>query len=123
LSADTFRWELADMGAKGAPAVDTVTDFNPAAVGSGGDILDLRDLLTSENHAVGTGNLTNYLHFEHVGADTKVHISSSGGFSGGYVANQENQTIVLQGVDLTSGFSTDQQIIQDMLTKGKLLTD
>jgi len=121
--SDVFEWTLADAGVKGVPAVDTVTDFSPLAKASGGDVLDLRDLLSSENHDVGTGNLANYLHFELVGADTKVHISSNGGFSAGYAPNQENQTIVLQGVDLTAGFSNDQQIIQDMLNKGKLITD
>jgi Ca2+-binding RTX toxin-like protein len=123
LSSDTFRWELADHGSKGAPTVDTVTDFNPAAASAGGDVLDLRDLLTSENHLVGAGNLANYLHFEQIGADTKVHISSNGGFSAGYTQNQEDQTIVLQNVNLTLGFSTDQQVIQDLLTKQKLITD
>ncbi|NOS98072.1 MAG: type I secretion C-terminal target domain-containing protein, partial [Methylotenera sp.] len=123
LSSDTFRWDLTDRGNKGAPTLDTVTDFNPAAAVSGGDVLDLRDLLSSENHLVGTGNLASYLHFEKVGADTKVHISSTGGFNAGYVLNQEDQTILLQGVDLTTGFSTDQQIIQDLLTKQKLITD
>jgi Ca2+-binding RTX toxin-like protein len=123
LSSDTFRWELADRGSKGTPTVDVVTDFNPSAAVSGGDVLDLRDLLGSENHDIGTGNLASYLHFEKVGLDTKVHISSTGGFNAGYVINQEDQTILLQNVDLTNGFSTDQQIIQDLLTKQKLITD
>jgi Ca2+-binding RTX toxin-like protein len=123
LGADVFRWELADVGSKGAPTVDTVTDFSPLAAGAGGDILDLRDLLTSENHDVGTGNLASYLHFEKVGADTVVHVSSNGGFSGGYVLNQENQTLLLQNVDLIGTFTNDQQIIQDLLNKGKLIAD
>ncbi|MBL8504626.1 MAG: tandem-95 repeat protein, partial [Rhodocyclaceae bacterium] len=123
LGADVFRWELADVGAKGAPTVDTVTDFSPLAAGAGGDILDLRDLLTSENHDIGTGNLASYLHFEKVGADTVVHVSSNGGFSGGYVLNQENQTLLLQNVDLIGTFTNDQQIIQDLLNKGKLIAD
>ena len=39
-------------------------------------------------------------------------------------ASGTTQTIVLQGVDLTAGFDTDQQaIIQDLLNKGKLITD
>jgi hypothetical protein len=52
-----------------------------------------------------------------------VHISTTGGFSGGYVPNQEDHAITLQGVDLIGGFSTDQQVIQDLLNKGKLITD
>lgn len=121
LGADVFAWKLGDQGLPGTPAVDRVTDFNTV---TNGDKLDLRDLLQGENHASGTGNLGNYLHFEKAGADTLVHVSSSGGFSSGYSAGNENQTIVLQGVDLSAGgLTTDQLIIQDLLSKGKLQTD
>jgi hypothetical protein len=126
LLSDTFEWTLADAGSRGTPAVDTITDFNTAAAPSGGDVLDLRDLLSGENHTTGTGNLANFLHFEKVGGDTKVHISSNGGFAGGYTTNAEDQTVVLQGVDLYASVganATDQQIIQDLLNKGKLITD
>jgi hypothetical protein len=121
LGADVFAWKLGDQGLPGTPAVDRITDFNTVA---NGDKLDLRDLLQGENHASGTGNLGNYLHFEKAGADTIVRVSSSGGFSSGYSAANENQTIVLQGVDLSAGgLTTDQLIIQDLLNKGKLQTD
>ncbi|MBI5109772.1 MAG: tandem-95 repeat protein, partial [Rhodocyclales bacterium] len=126
LLSDTFEWTLADAGAKGTPAVDTITDFNTAAAPSGGDVLDLRDLLSGENHSTATGNLANFLSFEKVGGDTKVHISSSGGFAGGFNSGAEDQTVVLQGVDLYASVgvnATDQQIIQDLLNKGKLITD
>ncbi|MBU1646255.1 MAG: type I secretion C-terminal target domain-containing protein [Gammaproteobacteria bacterium] len=124
LGADVFKWELADRGVKGNPATDTVTDFDAASFGSGGDVLDLRDLLSNESHTAGsTGNLSSFLHFEQSGSDTVVHISTTGGFSGGFVSNQEDHSIVLQGVDLIGGFSTDQQVIQDLLNKGKLITD
>uniref|UniRef100_UPI002615365B type I secretion C-terminal target domain-containing protein n=1 Tax=Accumulibacter sp. TaxID=2053492 RepID=UPI002615365B len=121
--ADTFRWALADRGAPGTPASDTVTDFDLTAQS---DRLDLRDLLQGEN----SGSLTNFLHFEQAGSNTLVHISSSGGFStdshqvgGSYTAGQETQTIVLQNANLIGGFTTDQQVIQDLLSKGKLITD
>ena len=128
LLSDTFEWKLADAGTRGTPAVDTVTDFNAAAQASGGDVLDLRDLLSGENHNTATGNLANFLHFEKSGGDTKVHISSAGGFAGGFAAGAEDQTVVLSGVDLYAAAgvgvnATDQQIIQDLLTKGKLITD
>ena len=123
LLSDTFKWSLADAGPRGAPAVDTITDFKTAAQASGGDVLDLRDLLTGENHATGTGNLANFLHFEKSGGDTKVHISSAGSFGGGFTAAAEDQTVILQGVDLIGVSTTDQQVIQDLLTKGKLITD
>ncbi|MCF8184072.1 MAG: type I secretion C-terminal target domain-containing protein, partial [Polynucleobacter sp.] len=123
LVSDVFEWSLADAGDKGTPAVDTVTDFNAAAQASGGDVLDLRDLLQGENHQTGTGNLANFLHFEKDGSDTKVHISSIGAFGGGFTAGGEDQTIILSGVDLIGISTTDQQVIQDLLTKGKLITD
>ena len=128
LLSDTFEWKLADAGTRGTPAVDTVADFDAAAQASGGDVLDLRDLLSGENHNTATGNLANFLHFEKSGGDTKVHISSAGGFAGGFAAGAEDQTVVLSGVDLYAAAgvgvnATDQQIIQDLLTKGKLITD
>ncbi|MDP3420721.1 MAG: Calx-beta domain-containing protein [Thiobacillus sp.] len=123
LGADVFKWELSDRGTAGSPAIDTVTDFD-SAVNS--DKLDLRDLLLGESHA-GTdpGNLTDYLHFEVSGSNTVIQISSTGGFSGGYSAGATDQRIVLNNTDLTGGgtLSADQQIIQDLLSKGKLITD
>jgi Ca2+-binding RTX toxin-like protein len=125
LGADTFRWELADRGVAGTPASDIVQDFDNAAVSAGGDILDLRDLLQGETgNAV---NLTNFLHFSQVGADVVVQVSSNGGFAAGFNAGAIDQSITMQGqwANLTAGgaFSSDQQIIQDLLTKGKLVTD
>ena len=125
-----FAWGLNDQGTTTTPAADTITDFKNAAVASGGDVLDLRDLLVGELHTgANAGNLANYLHFERSGANTIVHVSSTGHFAndahviGPVVAGHENQSIVLQGVDLTTAGNTDQLIIQDLLTKGKLVTD
>jgi hypothetical protein len=102
-----------------------VQDFNSAAVAAGGDILDLRDLLQGEtNDAV---SLTDFLHFSQDGSDVVVQVSSNGGFAGGFDTGAVDQTITLQGqwADLTAsgGLSSDQQIIQDLLSKGKLVTD
>ncbi len=126
LGADTFAWSLADHGTAGAPAQDTIICFDVAAKSSGGDVLDLRDLLQGEN----AGNLSNYLHFEQRGSDTIVHVSSSGGFATDahnvgttYSSGAEDQTIVLQGVDLVGTEMLDQQIIQNLLNNGKLVTD
>ncbi|WP_298623031.1 VCBS domain-containing protein, partial [uncultured Zoogloea sp.] len=130
LGSDTFKWSLGDAGTTAKPAVDAITDFDKGVTGSassGGDILDLRDLLQGESHTGNaTGNLGNYLHFEKSGADTVVHVSTNGGYTGGtFVAGATDQKIVLQGVDLTNSgaLSTDAQIIQDLLTKGKLSAD
>jgi len=122
--ADVFVWSLADRGAPGSPAVDTIQTFDNATGPSGGDVLDLRDLLQGETHdAITVGNLQNYLHFETSGGNTTVQISSSGGFVNGYNVGAVDQTIVLQGVNLLSGLSTDQQVIKDLLDRGKLVTD
>jgi Ca2+-binding RTX toxin-like protein len=117
---DVFRWELADHGTTGTPNVDTVTDFSSAA--NNKDVLDLRDLLPAANHdGTQVGNIANYLHFDLSGGDTVIHISTSGGFSSGYTAAAEDETIVLKGVDLTSsGTQNDLQIIHQLLTNGQL---
>ena len=123
LGADVFSWGLADRGAAGTPAVDTIQSYDNAIAAAGGDVLDLRDLLQGESHTgTGIGNLGNFLHFEKSGSDTVVQISSAGGFTSGYNVGAVDQTIVLQGVDLVTG-NTDQQIIQTLLDNGKLQVD
>ncbi|NTV09949.1 MAG: type I secretion C-terminal target domain-containing protein, partial [Zoogloea sp.] len=125
LGSDVFRWELADKGTTGHPAVDNVKDFNTAAPSAGGDVLDLKDLLQGETHLGNdAGNLGSFLHFERSGNDTVIHVSSGGGFSGGFAAGATDQQIVLQGVDLTNNnANSDTQIIQNLLQQGKLHTD
>jgi Ca2+-binding RTX toxin-like protein len=124
--ADTFAWHLSDKGVAGAPTLDHVTDFNGATPASGdGDVLDLRDLLQGET----TATLENYLDFSVSGGTTTLRISSSGGFAGGtYAAGAEDQRIELTGVDIRSalglgGSATDTQIIDELINRGKLLTD
>jgi VCBS repeat-containing protein len=130
--ADIFAWGLADHGAHGTPAVDTIINFDMNTPANGGDVLDLRDLLIGENAGAGPDNLANYLHFEKSGADTVVHISSTGDFGAddhavgspsGVVTGAEDQKIILSGVDMIGAYTTDQQVIQDLLTRGKLNTD
>lgn len=125
--SDTFRWQLSDRGITGQPAVDTITDFDPLAAKSGGDVLDLRDLLQGE---AGTSNLQNYLDFTVTGGNTVLRISSTGGFTGGtYSAAATDQQIVFQGVanlGNSLGLGTtasDAQIIQELINRGKLITD
>ena len=124
LGVDTFKWSLADAGTVGSPAKDTITDFQ---TGSNGDVLDLRDLLQGEQASGAAANLANYLHFELQGSDTVVHVSHTGAYSGGFSAGQDTQQITLQNVDLTHGASnvalSDQQILQNLLNNGKLITD
>jgi hypothetical protein len=50
-------------------------------------------------------------------------ISSTGGFSGGYASGKVDQQITLAGVNLVGSFTSDNQVITDLLQRGKLLTD
>jgi len=117
--ADTFAWVLNDRGTSATPAVDTITDFDATA---NSDKLDLRDLLVGEFHSgTNAGNLANYLHFSSTGsgasAVTTIEVKSLG--SGTF-----DQSIKLTGVDLTAGNTlSDQTIIHNLLTNGKLVTD
>ncbi|HSC69137.1 MAG TPA: cadherin-like domain-containing protein, partial [Cellvibrio sp.] len=141
---DVFVWSLGDQGAAGAPASDTIQNFSTAApaaaatAGSsatGGDVLDLRDLLQGESIGANNsaGNLANFLHFEVAGGTTTIHISHTGGFSadahtvsGSFTSSAETQKIVLSGVNLQSlysGATSDQQIITQLLNNNKLITD
>jgi Ca2+-binding RTX toxin-like protein len=114
--ADTFVWNFADRGTLANPARDVITDFNTASFASGGDRLDLRDIL--QGTATTEAALDGYLDFSKQGSDTVINVRPTG--AGGEMTQQ----IVLQGVDLTSnGTLNDQQIIQDLISKGKLQTD
>jgi len=120
LGADVFKWSLADAGSAGTPASDIITDFDTV---TNSDKLDLRDLLQGEIGQGVNANLEDYLHFEKVGSDTVVHVSSNGGFDNGYNPAAEVQTITLQNVDLIGSFTNDQQIIQNLINNQKLITD
>jgi len=118
LGADVFKWELADQGTVANPAIDTITDFDSLA---NSDKLDLRDLLQGESHSgTDAGNLADYLHFSYNSATstTVIEVKSQGTAMVG-----PDQIINLSGVDLVTGYTSDQQIIQDLLSKGKLITD
>ena len=150
--SDVFRWNFGDGGvaagrvenaasgttaqfngtaSSGSRAQDVITDFNTAPAASGGDVLDLRELLVGDLHGAANaqGNLQNYLDFNVSGGNTEIRISTAGQFSSGtYNSAVEDQRIVLQGVDIRSslglsGTATDNQIIQELLTRGKLITD
>jgi VCBS repeat-containing protein len=140
--ADTFKWVLGDesikMGAIDsganniygiqstikvvANATDIVMDFKAAEH----DVLDLRDILQGEKHDASNpndiGNLLNFLHVEKSNGNTVLHVSTGGEFTNGsYNAGNENQTIILHGVDLTGANDTD--IIKNLLNNQNLRVD
>ncbi|MFM7783588.1 MAG: type I secretion C-terminal target domain-containing protein, partial [Gammaproteobacteria bacterium] len=114
--SDVFAWSFAESGAE-----DTIADFSMAAPGSGGDVLDLHDLLPS---GLDSASLTSYLQFESGDTGTVLKISSAGAFTGdaAHDAGVSYQSIELQGVDLLS-MGNDQQIIDYLKSSGKLITD
>jgi len=141
LGHDVFQWKLADQGTTAAPARDVITDFDNA--NNSGDVLDLRDLLVGESHTangvttatnIGTnnataitvdhGNLNNYLHFSVVGGNTVVEVSTNGGFTNGtYNAGAVNQVITINNLNLVGTFVNDNQVLDDLLKRGKLVVD
>ncbi|CAB3654893.1 retention module-containing protein [Achromobacter kerstersii] len=113
--SDTFKWELNDQGTAAAPAVDRIKDFSNATIANQGDVLDLRDLLQGEH----TGTLSQFLEFKKQGNDTVINVSTNGDLQ-----HNVNQKIVLENVDLTNnGALSSAQVINDLLTKGKLIVD
>jgi len=114
--ADVFKWTLAEPGAH-----DTISNFDMNAPADGGDVLDLRDLLPPES----TNTLDSYLHFEQSDSGgTLLKISTTGEFTGdaAHDSGVAYQTIELQNVDLLS-LGTDQQIIDNLINHGKLITE
>jgi hypothetical protein len=108
---DIFALEAGDEGVTGL-TIDTIEGFT---VGTGGDVLDLSDMLSGEN----LGNLDNYFEFSYdaVTNSTTIAIDTTG--SGGL-----GQQIVLGNVDLTlNGNLSDQQILDNLLSTNNLIVD
>ncbi|WP_157076145.1 beta strand repeat-containing protein, partial [Legionella quateirensis] len=119
---DTFVWLAGDNlgGTVASPIQDVITDFKPNPVGGGSpdvSVLNLSDLLLGEN----TANLDSYLNISKSGADTLIKIDPTGTNP----VTNATQTIVLQGVDLTSVYGTinSHDIISNLITNGNLITD
>ncbi|RQM60130.1 type I secretion C-terminal target domain-containing protein [Aeromonas enteropelogenes] len=116
--SDTFKWVNGDADG----STDNITDFTLGATASGGDVLDLSDLLVG----VPTGGtnedlatvLDNYLQFD--AAANKLTIDTDGTPGGAQL------TIQFQGgLDLDQGgtLTTNHDIIKQMLDDGNLKVD
>ncbi|WP_421192912.1 DUF5801 repeats-in-toxin domain-containing protein, partial [Aeromonas enteropelogenes] len=116
--SDTFKWLSSDADS----STDTITDFTLGSTASGGDVLDLSDLLVG----VPTGGtnedlatvLDNYLQFDT--AANKLTIDTDGTPGGAQL------TIQFQGgLDLDQGgtLTTNHDIIKQMLDDGNLKVD
>lgn len=123
--SDVFAWRLSDV-VTGQTTVDRIEDFDLMPHASGGDALDLRDLLQGEHTDGGTGNLTQYLHFDTSGSDTLIQISLNGDLVDGL--GTVTQEIVLEGVNLRTDYGLDANVgdgavIARMLADQKLWVD
>jgi Ca2+-binding RTX toxin-like protein len=91
--SDRFVFQRGDMG----HGVDTITDFKVAALGAGGDVLDISDLLTGAGITPATfdGNPASYLVVT-AGANTTIAFDADGAGAGAAV-----QIATLQNVNTT----------------------
>jgi Domain of unknown function (DUF5801)/RTX calcium-binding nonapeptide repeat (4 copies) len=137
LGADVFKWTLGDVGTVGTPAIDTVKDFQ---AGTGGDALDLRDLLDLNGATAGNGwsgdlvamatALKGFVQITDTGTSLQLVIDTNGltTADGALTSNQGKvQTIVLEGIHASTfgvnatGTLLDAQQVQTILNK--MLTD
>ena len=116
--ADVFKWSLAETGA------DVIKDFNLAPVASGGDMLDLKDLLVGENATA--SSLESFLHFS---ANTTTGQAVITVDANGLLPGGAGQTITLENVQFTAlqtyagGGGSDAAILTKLLSDGHLKTD
>jgi T1SS-143 domain-containing protein len=116
LGSDVFKWQAGESG------TDTVTDF-VAGFNSGGDQLDLSELLVGESGEAGDlGNLLSYIDVSTVGLDTVINVSSTAVAD---PAATPEQTIVLENVDLYTsyGVGNEADLLLSMLGDGTLKVD
>ncbi len=111
---DTFVWKSGD--GFGAPT-DTITDFTK---GSGGDVLNLADLLSGESQTAQSLDSFLNISYNNTTNATTIAVDADGG-----ATFSVTQNIVLSGVDLTSGgtLNSDQDILTTMINNGNIKTD
>ncbi|WP_257293046.1 cadherin domain-containing protein, partial [Endozoicomonas sp. ONNA1] len=108
--SDTFVWLSSDLGSVATPAEDVIKDFN---TGSGGDIIDLSDVLDDDSTP-----LDQYLSLNFDNGDTTIEVMPD-------ADGDVTQKIKLEGVDLSSygGGSTDSEILSNLISDGNLQID
>ncbi|WP_252410872.1 DUF5801 repeats-in-toxin domain-containing protein [Aeromonas hydrophila] len=117
--SDTFKWLAGDADS----STDKITDFTLGNPTSGGDVLDLSDLLVGVPSAANNNDLAtaldNYLKFDT--ATNKLTIDTNGLTSGG-----SQLTVQFQGsldLDHSGGLTTNHDIIKQLLDDGNLKVD
>ncbi len=101
------------MGASDAGGVDVIKGFT---TGTGGDVLDLSELLTGES--ANKDSLDAYLNFSSDGAGKSTLTIDLDGTSGG-----SSHVIKFDTIDLTTLGNSDLEIIQKLLDDGNLKVD
>ncbi|MGN5086885.1 retention module-containing protein [Aeromonas hydrophila] len=117
--SDTFKW----LAGNADGSTDNITDFTLGNPTSGGDVLDLSDLLVGVPSAANNNDLAtaldNYLKFDT--ATNKLTIDTNGLTSGG-----SQLTVQFQGsldLDHSGGLTTNHDIIKQLLDDGNLKVD
>ncbi|HFF3104397.1 TPA: type I secretion C-terminal target domain-containing protein [Legionella pneumophila] len=115
---DTFFWLSGDEDG----GVDTITDFkaNPVDQSSDASVLNLSDLLSDAD--LETNSLDNYLNVSTTEeGDTAIKVDPNG--NGNFDAPA--QTIILEDVDLTAVFATNNShdIVNQMIANGNLIVE
>ncbi|MFO3654307.1 enhanced entry virulence factor RtxA [Legionella pneumophila serogroup 1] len=115
---DTFFWLSGDDDG----GVDTITDFkaNPVDQSSDASVLNLSDLLSDAD--LETNSLDNYLNVSTTEeGDTAIKVDPNG--NGNFDAPA--QTIILEDVDLTAVFATNNShdIVNQMIANGNLVVE
>ncbi|NVO07929.1 MAG: type I secretion C-terminal target domain-containing protein, partial [Rhodoferax sp.] len=140
VETDVFKWSLADAGTSGSPAVDHIKDFGMGTIASGGDVLDLRDLLQGEHSAVAhgvSGALDTYLSFGVNGTNHNLELDISttangpvtqkivfDNISGADVTAARDSLAGQLGMTLASGqHASDADLIKKLVDAGHLKTD
>ncbi|MBL0626377.1 VWA domain-containing protein [Aeromonas jandaei] len=119
VGSDTFKWLAGDADG----STDNITDFTLGNPTSGGDVLDLSDLLVGVPSAANNNDLAtaldNYLKFDT--ATNKLTIDTNGLTSGG-----SQLTVQFHGsleLDHNGGLTTNHDIIKQLLDDGNLKVD
>jgi len=106
-NADIYIWNAGNNETSSTLNTDSISQFT---IGSGGDILQLNDLLLESQTE---DELDQFLHFSFNGQDTTIEINTDGQTS-------ESQLLVLNNVDLTSFGNSDNEIIHQLIQQGNL---
>jgi hypothetical protein len=123
--SDVFQWSFADQGTTATPSADVIKNFS---LGTGGDVLNLKDLLVGEHDGSAPGTASNLANFLHFGSDATGHAVLSIDHVGGTTFHAD-QTITMENVSFTSlqalagGAGSDLEIITKLLANGNLKTD